>query len=185
MEGTIKDMVQCSSCHRYAPKEDLHCSNCGNLLPKGVAERKKSSRELPKERQAELAAYERFKQEVAYVPRWMRKLVLAFKRAEEDSNIHRLVQWSSGALGFFLAFAAAGPLVHLVPLPAKVAAKLNLWLFLQFSVAVLAFILASLFVFAIFRNIVEAMVQVFGDEEDALILQGLTTEKYRQSFKDR
>ena len=168
-------LVQCTNCHNYGTKDDSKCPHCGSLLPKGVAEMRARSREMPKERAQQIAAHERLKLEATHVPRWMRRVVLAFRRAYEDSLVHRGVQIFGGLIGFSVAFGLAGPLVAMIPLPARVAKAATLPL--ELLVGALGFYVASHFIFAIFYNIVEAMVQVFGEEQDARILQGLANQQ--------
>jgi hypothetical protein len=182
---SLRGMVQCGTCHNYAPADSAACPSCKALLPKGLAEQRARARNLPTERAQQQAAYDRFKQEATYVPRWMRKVVLAFNYAYEDSGVHRLVQWGSGALGFFLAFGVSAPLIAMIPLPGSLRWTPHKLLPAQMAVGLLAFAVTSRFIFAIYHTIVETMVQVFGDEQDARILQGSTRDKYRQNFKDR
>jgi hypothetical protein len=182
---SLRDKVQCTACHHYALATETVCPNCKALMPKGVAERNARSRSVPTQRAQDQAAYERFKLEATYVPRWMRRVVLAFTRAYEDSTVHRLVQWSSGALGFCMAYGVSGPLIVMVPLPVRFAWTPSRLLPCQVAVGLIAFAITSRFIFGVFYTIVETMVQVFGDEQDALILQGTTRDKYRDTFRDR
>jgi hypothetical protein len=182
---SLKDKVQCSACHNYAPATEAVCPSCKALMPKGLAERNARARQVPTQRAQDQAAYERFKLEATYVPRWMRKLVLAFTYAYEDGTVHRLVQWASGTMGFCMAFGLAGPLIPMIPLPVRFAWTPNRLLPVQVVVGLVAFAVTSRFIFGIFHTIVETMVQVFGDEQDALILQGTTRDKYRDNFRHR
>jgi hypothetical protein len=174
-----QSLVQCQSCHNYGSQDDSKCPHCGALLPKGQAEMKSRAREMPKERAQQMAAHERLKLEATHVPRWMRRVVTAFRYAYEDSLVHKGVQIFGGLIGFSVAFGLAGPLVALIPLPAKMAKAAAMPL--EILVGLAGFYVASHFIFAIFYNVVEAMAQVFGEEQDTMILQGITRERASRS----
>jgi hypothetical protein len=179
MTTGYQSLVQCQQCHNYGTQDDSKCPHCGALLPKGVAEMRSRSREMPKERAQQMAAHERLKLEATHVPRWMRRVVTTFRYAYEDSLVHKAVQVFGGLIGFSVAFGLAGPLVGLIPMPTKVAKAVAMPL--EILVGMLGFYIASHFIFAIFYNVVEAMAQVFGEEQDAMILKGMTRERASRS----
>jgi hypothetical protein len=174
-----QSLVQCQQCHNYGAQGDSKCPHCGALLPKGVAEMKSRSREMPKERARQLVAHERLKLEATHVPRWMRRVVNTFRYAYEDRLVHKAVQIFGGMIGFSAAFGLAGPLIAMIQLPAKVASVAAMPL--EIVVGLVGFYIASHFIFAIFYNVVEAMAQVFGEEQDSMILQGITRERSSRS----
>jgi hypothetical protein len=171
-----KDLIQCPGCHNYVSPNDLVCADCRTVLPKGLEMRQaRGGMTMSRDRAEALAAYERQKLEMSHVPRWLRRLSAAVDHADEDPSVHRFVQWGSGLIGFGLVFEMVDPLIPLLPVSTDLATKL--YLPLQIMAGLLAFSLTSHFIFTIFRNIVGGLRQVFGEEQDARILQGTTDEK--------
>jgi hypothetical protein len=163
---------------------DFVCADCSTVLPKGLAERQaRGGRTMDRDRAEALAAYERQKLEMSHVPRWLRRLSAWVQEADENPSIHRFVQWGSGLIGFGLAFEGADPLIHRMPLPPEWI--VSLYVPLQVLAGVVTFMVVSHFIFAIFTNIVTGLRQVFGEEQDARILQGTTSEKAARLNKDR
>ena len=181
--GSLDGLVQCASCHRWVSSKDSKCSECSALLPKGVAMREASGRRLPPELQRQRQAYERYKKELTHVPSWLRKLVDGFTYAYTRPLAHAIVQWGSGLLAFGMAFSAAEVLRTYIP--PEWAMKGMAFIGIQLILGVAAFIVASRFVFAIFQKNVEAMLGVWGEEEDIRIMQGELQEQYLSYRKER
>ncbi len=181
--SSLDGLVQCSSCHHYVPERESKCSFCDALMPRAAASRQARHRELPAEMRRQREAYERYKQELTHVPAWLRGLVDAFSYAYTRPLAHGIVQWGSGLLGFGLTFSAAEGLRALLPPDSRLAG--GPFIAIQIALGALAFTLASRFVFVIFQKNVEAMLGVWGEEEDIRILQGQLHEQYLAYRKDR
>ena len=179
--ASLEGLHQCPSCHHYVPESQSKCSFCDAPMPKAVAMRQARARELPVDLRRQRAAYERYKLELTHVPVWLRKVVDAFSYAYTEPLAHRIVQWGSGLIAFGLAFSTAESLRSYIP--AEWTLKGMPFITLQLVVGTAAFILASRFVFAIFQKNVEAMLGVWGDEQDVRILQGQLHEQYLNNLK--
>ena len=179
--ASLDGLLQCPQCHHYVPESQSRCSFCDNVMPKTAAMRQARARELPADKRRERAAYERYKQELTHVPAWLRKLVDTFTYLYTQPLAHRIVQWGSGLLAFGLAFSAAEALRGFIP--PDWAMKGMSFIGLQVILGCAAFMLASRFVFAIFQKNVEAMLGVWGEEEDVRILQGQLQQQYLDNLK--
>lgn len=179
--ASLDGLLQCPQCHHYVPERESRCSFCDNVMPKAAAMRQARARELPSDLRRQRAAYERYKQELTHVPAWLRKIVEVFSYLYTEPLAHRIVQWGSGLIAFGLAFSTAESLRGYIP--PEWTLKGMPFIALQLLLGTVAFVLASRFVFAIFQKNVEAMLGVWGDEQDVRILQGQLHEQYLSNLK--